>query len=142
MLAYNLRAWRYRVKVCGLRDEMKFLCDVHIPKKLSKYLELRGFESEHVNHILDGCFTTDAAISLHVDKNDLILITKDRDFKNSHLLVGAPKKLIKVNLGNISNERLIELFDANLHSIDEAQRKFSLFLIEINHDGFTTLTTP
>lgn len=118
---------------------MKFLCDVHIPKKLSKYLEAVGFDSEHVNHILDGCFTADAAISNYVDANGLILITKDRDFKNSHLLMNSPRKLIKVNLGNISNERLIELFDTNIRSIEKVEREFGSFLIEMNQDGLLTV---
>lgn len=120
---------------------MKFLCDVHISKKLSKHLEALGFPSEHVNHILNGCFTADAAISNYVDTNGVILITKDRDFKNSHLLMNSPKKLIKVNLGNTSNERLTELFETNIRSIEKVENEFESFLIEMNQDGLLTVLT-
>jgi len=120
---------------------MKFLCDVHIPKKLSKHLETLGFPSEHVNHVLDGCFTKDVDISAYVDANELILITKDRDFKNSHLLVGSPRKLIKVNLGNSGNDQLIEIFEVYIRSIEKVQKEFEMFLIELNQDGLLTVST-
>lgn len=61
---------------------MKFLCDVHISMKLSKALEKAGYSSIHVNGILEKWYTSDQDISKYVDANELILITKDQDFKN------------------------------------------------------------
>ncbi|ELR69466.1 hypothetical protein C900_04998 [Fulvivirga imtechensis AK7] len=71
---------------------MNFLCDVHIPKKLSKRLNELGFLSQHVNDILDKWYTKDSRISEYADANDLILITKDQDFRNSFLLNHKPRK--------------------------------------------------
>jgi predicted nuclease of predicted toxin-antitoxin system len=64
---------------------MKFLCDVHIPYKLVKHLRLKGFEVFHVNEILDKWITTDSKICFFADENDLIVITKDSDFRNSYI---------------------------------------------------------
>jgi predicted nuclease of predicted toxin-antitoxin system len=109
---------------------MKFLCDVHISFKLVKYLEKKGFECIHVNNILDKWFTKDSDISKFADLNDYIIITKDQDFKNSHLLKNSPKKLIRIILGNISNFELLELFEKYLPAI-EFQSQTKSFFIEI-----------
>ncbi|MCB1145024.1 MAG: DUF5615 family PIN-like protein [Leptospiraceae bacterium] len=87
---------------------MRFLCDVHISYQFSKHIESLGYGSTHVNFILKRWNTSDKEISQYADLNDLVLITKDTDFKNSHLLSKTPKKLIRFVLGNISNDELIQ----------------------------------
>lgn len=61
---------------------MNFLCDVHITRKLSKQLAEMG-HIVHVNDILNKWNTRDVEITEYVDNNDLILITKDQDFRNT-----------------------------------------------------------
>lgn len=113
---------------------MKFLCDVHIPYKLVNHLKSEGFEAVHVNNILDRWHTTDEAICRYADEHDLVVISKDMDFKNSYLIHNTPRKLIKVNLGNIPNTRLIELFSENLKAINQLQ-KFTSFILELDQDS-------
>jgi len=60
---------------------MRFLCDVHISFKVQKHLNSLGFETIHVNNILDSWFSKDSDISKYADENDLIVITKDSDFR-------------------------------------------------------------
>jgi predicted nuclease of predicted toxin-antitoxin system len=110
---------------------MKFLCDVHISIKLAKHLN-NQFECIHVNTILDKWFTSDSNIAKFSDLNDLILITKDFDFKNSFLVNKTPKKLIKINLGNISNTQLIEIFDRFITEIETINNNHNQFMIEID----------
>ncbi len=93
---------------------MKFLCDVHIPLKLVKTLNNKGFEALHMKNILNGIYTKDEDISEFADRLDYIVVTKDSDFRNSFFIKGKPKKLIRVALGNISNNELIEIFNNNL----------------------------
>lgn len=111
---------------------MKFLCDVHISFKFARHVNSLGFECIHVNTILDKWFTIDSKIARFSDENDYILITKDFDFKNSFLVNKSPKKLIKINLGNISNERLIEIFNLNLHKIKSINDAHNCFMLEID----------
>ena len=63
---------------------MKFICDVHISIKLVKFLISKNYNCVHVNTILDKWFTKDNAIAKYKDLNDLLLITKDGDFRASH----------------------------------------------------------
>ena len=80
---------------------MNFLCDVHIPLRLNIQLKCLGQISIHINEVFDKWYTTDTAISNFANEGGFIIIIKDGDFKNSFLITGKPKKLIKINLGNI-----------------------------------------
>jgi predicted nuclease of predicted toxin-antitoxin system len=44
-------------------------------------------------------------------------ITKDRDFRNSHLLRATPRRLLAVATGNITNDDLAALFERDLETI-------------------------
>jgi predicted nuclease of predicted toxin-antitoxin system len=100
---------------------MKFLFDVHISYKLVIFLNSKGFVALHVNTILEGSETKDSAIADYEDENDFILISKDADFKISYLIKKKPLKLIKVNLGNVSNTALLELFSKKLELIKKLE---------------------
>lgn len=113
---------------------MKFLCDVHISLKFVKHINNLGFECIHINSILDKWFTIDSKIAKFSDENDYILITKDFDFKNSFLVNKSPKKLIKINLGNISNTKLIEIFNLNLNKIKSINDRHDSFMLEMDKD--------
>ena len=117
---------------------MKFLCDVHISYKVVHFLSKSGFETIHVNQILDRWNTKDRDICKFADSNDLIVITKDYDFRNSFFVQGSPRKLIKINLGNISTSELIKSISDILDAIDRLNSNPS-FLIEIGKN-FTTFT--
>ncbi len=56
---------------------------MHISYKLSHYLSNKGFHTEHINQILNKWHTADSAIAAYANQNDLILITKDSDFRDS-----------------------------------------------------------
>lgn len=107
---------------------MKILCGVHIPYKLVAKLSQMGIEAEHVNRILDRWNTSDNNISRYADSEDFVLLTKDVDFRNSFFIRRTPRKLIRVQLGNIPNAELINIVQEN-------------FYIEINQDGVTVIST-
>lgn len=54
------------------------------------------------------------------DGEGRVVITKDRDFRDGHLLSGSPRRLLVVATGNISNATLLALFEANLQSVVSA----------------------
>lgn len=115
---------------------MKFLCDVHISYKVVHYLKEQSFEAVHVNEILDKWYTKDSDICFYADQNDLIIISKDVDFKDSFLLKNTPKKLVKINLGNISTDALINSLSVNLHAIEKLNSA-GKFMVELDKDVVT-----
>lgn len=106
---------------------------MYIPIKLANHLKSLGFEAIHINNILEGSRTKDNAISKFADEQDFIVITKDSDFRDSYFIKQTPKKLIKINLGNISNN---ELKDIIINHLNILRRLYSQshFLLEINKD--------
>lgn len=114
---------------------MQFLCDVHISYKLVNAIENLGFRCIHVNDILDKWYTKDAAIAAFVDENDYILITKDVDFRNSFFVKKTPKKLIKINLGNSTNQELIAIVTKNIGDFKNLWLNYANFLIEVDAEN-------
>lgn len=96
---------------------MKFLLDVHMPMALKFFLQWKGFETIHVKEVLEGVRSSDNDIADFADANKLVLITKDQDFKNSYFIRKSPAKLIRVVLGNCTNEVLISSFEQHLGTI-------------------------
>ena len=90
---------------------MRVLCDVHIPYRLVNFLRERGVDATHVNRILNKWYTRDSEIARYVDETGSFLITKDADFRDSHFITGKPARVVRVTLGNLSNDQLIALFD-------------------------------
>ena len=112
---------------------MRFLCDVHISYKLTKHLISLGFDSIHVNEILDKSKTKDSDLCRFADQNNYVIVSKDSDFRDSYFVKQTPKKLIKINLGNIPNQQLINIFNDNIDLIQKLDSKIN-FLLEIDKD--------
>lgn len=49
-----------------------------------------------------------------------MLVAKDRDFRNSHLLQPCPRRLLVEATGNITNKDLLSLFADNVEMIVSA----------------------
>jgi len=113
---------------------MNVLCDVHLPYRLVNQLRQRGVDATHVNRILDGSETKDAAVAAFADANDMVLITKDSDFRDSHFLAGSPSRLIRVTLGNLPNNALLALFDERWEALAQALA-VSPHYVELGSEG-------
>jgi predicted nuclease of predicted toxin-antitoxin system len=112
---------------------MKFLCDVHISYKIVNHLIFLGFECIHVNNILDKWYTKDKDICAYADSQNYVVITKDADFRDSFLVGETPRKLIKINLGNISNLELVKIISANIDAITKLGI-YKNFMVEIDKE--------
>ena len=116
---------------------MKFICDVHIPYKLVNYLRGKDCACFHVNAVFSDPRTADRDIAKHADENDLIVITKDEDFKDSYILNRTPGKLIMLNTGNSSTQQMIDLFENNWSVLLAASQRSSFFIeSDIHHFYF------
>lgn len=118
---------------------MKFLCDVHISFRMKNHLVSLSFDALHVNNMPDKWHTKDADISAFADEHDLIVITKDVDFRNAYLIRKTPKKLVKISLGNIANDELIKSFERHLDFISQLDKKGG-FLVELDKEGATWMS--
>lgn len=111
---------------------MKFLIDAILPFRLAKTLKNRGFDIIHTDDLPNKERTTDKEIrKISVDQNRIV-ITKDSDFLDSHIILGVPSKLLFVTTGNITNRELIDLFDKHFVT---SINLFEIYdLIELNNE--------
>lgn len=96
---------------------MKFLVDAHLPVRLADYLVVKGHDAIHVSTLPRGFETPDAEITARADSDERVVVSKDADFMNSHLVAGRPARLLVIKTGNISNAGLIAIFEALLSEI-------------------------
>ncbi len=96
---------------------MRFLVDAQLPARLSNWLNDRGHDSLHTSELRNGNRTSDSEIALIADVDDRVVITKDRDFRDGHLLRGTPNQLLIVATGNITNNELLASFEQHLETI-------------------------
>ncbi len=110
---------------------MEFLCDVHISFNTVNHLNSLGFKAVHGNNILNKWFTSDNEICEFADENNLIVVTKDSDFRDSFCIKKSPKKLIKINLGNCSNGELNQILSNNIKNFEKLS-SFEYFIVGID----------
>lgn len=99
---------------------MKFLLDAQLPLRLAQQLSDRGHDVLHTSEMPDANRTTDAEVARRADTEGRVVITKDRDFRDGHLLRAVPQRLLIVATGNITNNELLALFDHHLDVIATA----------------------
>jgi predicted nuclease of predicted toxin-antitoxin system len=96
---------------------MKFLVDAQLPQRLIHLLRDNGHDAIHTRDLPAQNRTPDEVINEISIADRRVVITKDADFVNTHLLHGKPHKLLLVSTGNISNNDLLPLVDQSLGKI-------------------------
>lgn len=99
---------------------MRFIVDAQLPRALADHLLASGHDAIHVKQLPEAGRTTDAEISAFADAESRVVVTKDADFHESHLLRGTPRQLLRVVTGNIKNADLIALFTALFPTLEAA----------------------
>jgi predicted nuclease of predicted toxin-antitoxin system len=114
---------------------VKFIVDAQLPRALAVRLVHLGHEAIHVKDLPRGGDTSDREITRHADANGLVVVTKDGDFRHTHLTGGGPRRLLQVTLGNLRNADLLAHLtahhDAIVAAFDEAD------LVELGSTGLT-----
>jgi predicted nuclease of predicted toxin-antitoxin system len=96
---------------------MKFLIDANLPFKLALLLENKGYNVIHTDNLKNKEQTTDNEIRKIASEENYIVVTKDSDFFDSHLINKVPPKLLFVTTGNIINSDLLHLFDLHFEKV-------------------------
>lgn len=65
-----------------------------------------GFDAIHTLDLPDGNRTTDSGVIEAPERDGRVVITKDADFVDSHVLHARPARLLLISTGNISNKDL------------------------------------
>jgi hypothetical protein len=69
---------------------VKFLVDAQLPARLARLLNEHGHDATHTSELPNANRTPDDEIAATADTEDRVVISKDRDFRNSHFLKGTP----------------------------------------------------
>jgi predicted nuclease of predicted toxin-antitoxin system len=109
---------------------MKFLVDANLPFKLALNLRNKGFDVLHTDNLPNREETSDKEIRDLSVVQDRIVISKDSDFLDSHLIVGIPKKFLYISTGNIINRDLILLIEQNLIQIIQLFKEYDLIELD------------
>ena len=68
---------------------MKFIVDAQLPYRIALFLRDKGFDALHTNDLPDKEYTKDSQIrDISVSENRIV-ISKDSDFVDSHILMLA-----------------------------------------------------
>ena len=111
---------------------MKFLVDAQLPYGIALFLRDKGFDVLHTNDLPEKERTPDSQIRRISVSENRIVITKDYDFLDSHILMKIPEKLLIVSTGNIKNRQLFDLWRSNWRLIVHLFETWNL--VELSND--------
>jgi predicted nuclease of predicted toxin-antitoxin system len=112
---------------------MNFVVDAQLPRLIAGLLTSAGHEAKHTLDLPDENRTSDQQLIELADMEDRVVVTKDADFVDSHLLQGRPAKLLLISTGNISNKMLKTLLEPLIHNIVREFETSSF--MELGHQG-------
>ena len=114
---------------------MNFLIDAQLPRRMAAWLTAAGCDALHTLDLPDGNRTTDGQVNETADRQQRVVISKDADFVDSHVLHGRPAKLLLISTGNLSNRDLEAIM---VPLIPDIVREFGPHaFLELGHSGIT-----
>jgi predicted nuclease of predicted toxin-antitoxin system len=111
---------------------MKFLVDAQLPYRIVSFLKDKGFDALHTSDLPDKERTSDSQIRSIAVSENRIVITKDYDFVDSHIIRKIPEKLLIITTGNIKNKQLFDLWQNNWELIIHLFETWNL--VELSKD--------
>ena len=96
---------------------LKFLVDTQLPPVLATYLKRKGIDAIHTTFFPEGHLLQDVEIRKIAINDNRIIITKDDDFLDSYLIRGSDPKVLLIQIGNVKNNDLIDLFENHLETL-------------------------
>lgn len=101
---------------------MRFLIDAQLPRRLVSLLQQLGHDTIHTLDLPDGNRTPDDRLCDMCQSDERVLVSKDGDFVDSHLVQRRPARLLHVSAGNITNLELERLLAMHEPGVVEAFR--------------------
>ena len=103
---------------------MKFIVDAQLPYRLAKVILDRGLDAIHTNDLPEKNRNADNENKKIAREKKRIVITKDNDFLESHILKNEPAHLFLITTGNITNKALLMRFEKNWTEIEEKLARY------------------
>jgi predicted nuclease of predicted toxin-antitoxin system len=98
---------------------VNFVIDAQLPRRLAGRLRELGYQAVHTLDLPRGNRTKDREIWELADGDQAVVVSKDADFVINRALHGRPRRLLVVVTGNIDNDELLHLFEANLAMLEQ-----------------------
>ena len=98
---------------------IQFIVDTQLPPVLATYLRRKGWNAVHTTNYPQAQFLTDSEIRAIATDENRIVVTKDEDFADYFWAKSSPPRVLLLRVGNIKNNDLINLFEANLNTVVE-----------------------
>jgi predicted nuclease of predicted toxin-antitoxin system len=112
---------------------MKVLVDAQLPRRLAGWLSGAGCDALHTLDLPNGNRSTDEQVIERAELDGRVVVSKDADFVNSHLVAGRPSKLLLISTGNISNAELERLLAPLVPALIVAFQAH--VFVELTHGG-------
>ena len=106
--------------------------DAQLPLPLAVAIRMTGRDVKHTLDLPLANKTSDDGVRQLAMLEDRIVITKDKGFRESHILNDDPKRLVYITTGNIRNAVLLPLFIRNLPQIEEAFERGDLIVFSLD----------
>ncbi|MFM8223681.1 MAG: DUF5615 family PIN-like protein, partial [Planctomycetaceae bacterium] len=110
-----------------------FLVDAQLPRRMTVWFVEAGCDALHTLGLPAGNRSTDEQIRRIAENDQRVLISKDADFVDSHLLIGHPQKLLLISTGNVSNAALASLIVPLIPELDRLFQAHSF--LELTSEG-------
>ena len=111
----------------------RFLVDQQLPRALAYRLVDLGHDARHIKEYPGGPTMSDLEVARIADSEERAVVTKDDDFRVTHLLDRRPTRLVRVTCGNISTRDLLHLVERHRDELALAAEHFDYF--EISNTG-------
>ena len=73
----------------------------------------------------------DRAVWDYAAQNDYLIVSKDVDFSDMSVLLGAPPKVIWIQLGNCSTAEIEQLLRTHFNTIEDFEQDAALRLLRL-----------
>lgn len=95
---------------------MKLLVDSQLPPALARHITASGTSCIHVRDV-GLARATDQVIWDYAKSHNLVIVSKDEDFRQMAILQGSPPQVIWVRLGNCRRIDLFAAFDRGWQAV-------------------------
>lgn len=109
---------------------MKLLLDENLSRRIVPLLQQDYPGSSHVG-LLGLEQKDDREVWAFAKDNDYVIVTKDDDFQGLLALFGYPPKVIRLRMGNCSNQRVGSVLLDNLAAITKALEDSEIGILDL-----------